>query len=253
MTQLGLDFFDVAFRIEKQFGIKISQDDLLTISRDNDVRAGDLYDLMLRKLNLQDNTRNSVGLNLFLWRQLQEIVADVVDKPHDEVMLQSPMEQLFPANHRRHQWDELRDASPYHIRELDYSPFVRLVALALTSFVVYVEWGQLWQIPIMNGLLPVLGLLGIWIFAETYLKMLGFLAPWRNSIPKQLTTMKELCRDVLASNYEDVCQDAEMNPEIDSRCHAVWLHLVEILCESLGVDPDEITFQSRLIRDLDMA
>jgi acyl carrier protein len=62
------------------------------------------------------------------------------------------------------------------------------------------------------------------------------------------TTVKDLCRGVLATNYADLCNACEIAH--DAPCSAVWEQLVELLVEVLGVDPAVVTFRSRLFRDL---
>jgi len=53
---------------------------------------------------------------------------------------------------------------------------------------------------------------------------------------------------VLSSNYAEICNDSQMS--FDQRCSVIWERLVEVLVEVLGVDPGDVTFRSRLFRDL---
>ena len=54
----------------------------------------------------------------------------------------------------------------------------------------------------------------------------------------------------LATNYADICRDVEV-PQ-DDRCLEVWEKLVEILVDTLGVEPEKVTFRSRMVQDLGM-
>ncbi|MCL4191768.1 MAG: hypothetical protein KJZ87_08470 [Thermoguttaceae bacterium] len=93
-----------------------------------------------------------------------------------------------------------------------------------------------------------LGLIGIWMVSETYLKMLWMCRRLRNCLPARMATFKDLCRTVLATNYEEICSASEI--PFDDRCLEVWWQLTGILADALGVEADAITFRSRLFQDL---
>ena len=250
---MGLDFLDVTFRLERSLGVSLTQDDLQSIERNGDVRVGDLYELLLSKLGIEDNFRNSYSLNQVLWLDIQAVLSEVTRIPKSKILLQSSLDVMFPKPTRREDWDRLADLSAYAIPELDYSPVVRLMAVATAILVAYLEIQNLRIVP---WLFPLMGFLSIWVFAETYLKMLKILTPYRQSIPSNLATVKELCRAVLSLNYEEICRDAThrlaFSTNLDERCLSVWKELVETLSETLGADTEEIDFRTRLLADLGM-
>ena len=248
---MGLDLLDITYRIERELNVEISHDDLLDVSRDNDITVGALYDLLLKKMYLLDVARNDIRLNYHLWREIQNVLHSVTDVRLDQIELSTPLETLFPQKTRREIWPALRDACPYRVRKLDYPKVVRVVGFSLTSAMVLVEQFHLWQIPGARWLWPALALFGFWMFSETNLKILSILAPLRSHFPSGMMTVKDFCRAVLATNYADVCENVEI--PLDQRCLAVWQQLTKILAETLGVDADKITFRSRLIRDLAMS
>ncbi len=94
-------------------------------------------------------------------------------------------------------------------------------------------------------------MLGCWVFSETYFKILSICAPWRTRLPRGMKTVKDLCRAVLAANYEEICQGTERT--LNRQSLTAWEQLVEILADVLAVDRDTVTFRSRLVRDLGMA
>ena len=247
---MGLDLVEITMDIEETFGVSLSEDDLTAIWRNRDVMVGDLYDLILTKLELRDATRHDVRVNHSLWCELRNTVHSVTDVPLDRIELKTPLATLFPPESRRIRWGQLRDSSPYRVPELDYAPIVRVCSFLVAVAMVIVEHFHLWQFRGLKWLWPVLGILGGWMLLETYVKVLAILAPWRNSFPNGMTIVKDLCRIVLSTNYSDVCQDA--NVPLDERCLAVWQQLTGILVDSLGVKPDRVTFRSRLVRDLGM-
>jgi hypothetical protein len=127
---------------------------------------------------------------------------------------------------------------------------VRTVAFLLAVAMALFEQLQIWQIAGVQWLWPLLGLLALWMLAETYAKMLSILSPLRNRFSLGMTTVKDLCRAVLATNYADFCGHAEI--PLDDRAVVVWEKLTAILVDALGVDADEVTFRSRLVKDLAM-
>jgi acyl carrier protein len=253
---MGLDAFDIKWRLEETFDIVLSTDDFMGVVRDNDISVGDLYDLLLTKLHLIDRARNDVRLNYDLWIKTQRIIHTVSQTPLHQIELNTKLESLFPRQTRRTAWAVLRHTYPYRLRELDYPLYVRGTGFALAAGMVFMDQFQLWQIPGAQWLWPVLGLFGIWMVGETYLKVLSICSPLRIRFPAGIHTVKDLCRAVLATNYEEICQDFGTGTDTermnDNRCHVVWQQLKEILVAVLGVDDDEISFKSRLISDLGM-
>lgn len=248
---MGLDFLDIVFRIEKTFDLKLSQGDLATIARDDDVVVGDLYDFLRRKLWLRDFARNDLRLNYALWAGLQGVLCSVTQTRPEQVELKTPLATLFPRSKRRDAWEAMRDACPYRIPKLDYPAVVRFGGFVLAVAMALMEQFQFWQVPGAKWLWPLLGILGIWMLVETYTKVLWVLAPLRRRFPSGIATVKDLCRTVLATNYENICRDVEI--PLDDRYVDVWEQLVGILVDALGVDREEVTFHARLVKDLAMA
>ncbi len=247
---MGLDLLDITFRIEKEFEIDLSPDDLNSVVRDQDILVGDLYELVLQKLHLRDCLRHDIRLNYALWREIRDMIHSVTEVPLDQIELKTPLEQPFPRKNRRATWEALRRVSPYRVRGLDYPQAVRTVGFLLALVMVLFEWVPVWRLPGANWLWPLLGILGVWMIVETYAKVLSILAPLRSCFPSGMVTVKDLCRVVLAANYTEFCSHVEI--PLDERCLVVWERIRAILEETLGVDADEVTFRSRLVKDLAM-
>lgn len=245
---MGLDLVDITYRIEKEFGIELPFDELVELARDQDIMVGDLYDLILKKTHLRDFARNDIRLNFALWASVQRLVHSVTDVPLESVELKTPLASLFPRKTRRANWEALREVCPYTIRKLDYQKAVSIAGFWLAVGMVLVEQFQVWRIPGALWLWPVLGILGLWMFVETHAKVLSLAARLRTRFPSGMKTVKDLCRAVLAVNYEEFCRDVEI--PFDENCTQTWQKLTKILVDALGVDADEITFRTGLVRDL---
>lgn len=248
---MGLDLLDIQFRIEKTFGVKLSNEDYTALMRNGDILVGDLYNLLLKKMQLYDTARYDIPLNFRLWEEIQRVLQSVTGVPLERIELKTRLDALFPRQTRRAAWETLRDACPYRLGKLDYPGVVRGAGFGLAAGMVVVEQFPIWQMAGVNWLWPVLGILGIWMVSETYLKMLWICAPLRNRFPSRMATVKDLCRAVLATNYEEICRNTEI--PLDDRCLVVWRQLTEILVAALGIDADAITFHSRMFRDLGAA
>lgn len=248
---MGLDLLDLQFRIERAFHVDVSQDEFIGLGQGHDIVIGDLYELILTKLHLRDVGRYDVRLNEFLWREVQSALHYATEAPREQIKLGLALETLFPRETRRARWQALREICPYKIRELDYSGFVRLCGFLLAMGVVAVEHWQIWQIPGARWFWPFLGFFGLWMVVETYWRLLNVCAPLRNCFPKSTKTVKDLCRSVLSANYRAICTNSQLS--FDQRCSGVWEQLVAVLVDVLGVDPGDVTFRSRLFRDLGAA
>lgn len=246
-----MDVLEITLGIEEEFEIELSDDDIESIVRDRDIIVGDLYELILQKLQLRDFARHDLRLNYALWTELRDVLHTVTAIPLEQIELKTRLESLFPRKERRASWGALREASPYRIRELDYPPAVRATGFWLAVAMVLVEQFQIWQIPAAQWLWPLLGFLGVWMLVETYAKLLSILARFRTAFPSGISSVKDLCRAVLAANYEDICYDVEIS--LDDRCLDTWERLKAILAENLGIDSDTVTFRSRLVKDLGAA
>lgn len=248
---MGLDLLDIKFRIEKVFQIELDDRQLVEVIRDKDIVASDLYELILCRLHLCDVGRHDIPLNFRLWEEIQSLLHDTTGVALEEIRPGTPLESLFPRNRRRQLWNDFREKSSYRLRELEYPRSVRAVGLILAVAMVVFEQVQLFKLPGAKWFWMLLGVLGVWMFVETYTKLLAIAAPWRAAFPPGLNTVKDLCRTVLAANYSEICQISLQ--ATDAHAALVWQQLKDILAETLDVDEAEITFRTRLVADLGMS
>lgn len=111
---MGMDLLDVAFRVEKSFGISLEASDFQQLVRDRDIVVGDLYALILRRIRIVKDLVRTVAATdyeailassedgfvgsynlpaddrcLAVWQQLREILAESLDVKAEEVNLKS--------------------------------------------------------------------------------------------------------------------------------------------------------------------
>jgi acyl carrier protein len=253
---MGLDLLDIAFRVEKEFGINLDAEDFDRLARNRDIVVGDLYGVIIRKIHIHTTVRTNISLNFAVWEELQEQLSKASGVAKDEILLKTLLEDIFPRDMRRMAWEGMRSASPYRITSLDYPRAVRPIGLVLAAGMVLLEQFQIWRIPGALLMWPILGIIGIWMFAESYIKVRFIFAVWRTRFPRGMRTVKDLVRSILANNSEQIITDkqggisGEFEIPIDDRSVTVWQKLREILSDAIGVKVEKVTLESRLIADL---
>lgn len=104
---MGLDWYEIHLGLEKTFDVSLSDDDFQDVFRDRDIRVGDLYEVLLKKLEINEVVRYDVSVNFILWRRMQADLHQVTGLPLDDIKLQTPLVDLFPKQDRCEMWAEL--------------------------------------------------------------------------------------------------------------------------------------------------
>ncbi len=99
---MGVDLLDVAFRVEKMFGISMAASDFEPLVRERDIVVGDLYELILRKIRVRDIVRTDVRLNFAVWEELRQQIGIATGVAANDVQLRTPLEEAVAV------WQELR-------------------------------------------------------------------------------------------------------------------------------------------------
>lgn len=248
---MGLDFMELKIEIEDRFEITFEEDDWISSNGLLIETAGDFYQTILRKLIVWKSARQDIRLNFEVWEAVRDKVADLTDRPHESIRLWDSLENLFPMSQRRELWQQFREVSDYPLSELEYPKWVPRLGLTLTLGMGFLDQFQVWQIPRVEWLWPILCIIGIWMMVETYTKFLSVCARFRTRFPDKLQTVKDLCRNLIDKNYRDM--DVQYYPPTSEFCRDVWDEMVGIFQEVLGVDREEVKPESRLIADLGMA
>ena len=84
---MGLDLLDVAFRLERQFGVKVSPDQYSKMAMRNepqDIRVGDLFDFIRGEVPCVGVLDLELDADA-LWPMFQREISDALDVELDEV------------------------------------------------------------------------------------------------------------------------------------------------------------------------
>lgn len=253
---MGIDIVDIAMAIERTFDIRMETGDMEFLVYEGDVQVGDLYILILKKLHVRDAARFDFRLNRQLWQDVQQALHLATGTPFDEVQLQTPLVELLPRPTRLERWNAFRNALPYELPELEYPVFVPIAGMFVSVLMLVIEQVRIWQNPVAKCFWPLLGIVGVWMMVEAYFKTLRLMARFRTRLPSRWRTVKDLCRAMLKLNFANASNAAlleaiDLNTLLaEKRCLEVWQELRSLLSNSLGIPPDMITFESKLIADL---
>ena len=255
---MGIDLMDISFRLEKNSGVKMSRDDWPSLVRDNDIMVGDLYSLLICRSKLSEDLRADMELNESVWFRVQSAVAGISGKEVSEINLGISLNELFPMEERREQWEALR-------KELDLStPSLENT----TRDQRWISTGWLMRIAVPTILLAS-GCFSFPFFSSTatyVMEVIGCLLscavvnaiqstlvrrywePRRTNFPDKMLTLKEFCRRVRDINAHRL-MGRRVSQDLDEGLR-LWESLKVSLIDALGVEESNITMQARLVKDL---
>lgn len=242
---MGIDLLDITFRIEKEFGIRVSRDAWLEVAGVTpdemttgfDMTAGQLYDFILSRLSESpggfrpprvspDALLNKLSLFFHL--------------PAGSIDTETELERLLIRPDRHSEWFELARFLETQLPALR-RPFwlsasiaLRIIALLAIGLALARQWNS------AAACLAALIVTGVvWLLA------LVLTATEARVIPRQSRTVADLY-GLLNSTPVRAGPDspAPWTPE------DVWEMLKQILVDCLAVDPDEVTPDARLVADL---
>lgn len=84
---MGIDLIDLAFRLERKFGVKISRDQLSKLAMRNDppdINVGDLFDVIRRALPQAGVLDRDLDADV-LWPIYQHAISDALGVDLDEI------------------------------------------------------------------------------------------------------------------------------------------------------------------------
>ena len=254
---MGLDLFDVLHRIEQEFGVALSDDDLSLIIAERDIRAGALCVLVEQRRRILDQVRLDLGINRQVWEELRAALAAAAPEHSSGLDLSTALEAIFPRTTRREAWDRLRTISSLPIPELEYPRLVQVAGWTFALLAAVLELAQFrwqwfgpWRRVAVFWLLP--GLVGLWMVFESRRKLLNWMRPWRTSLPRGMQTVKDLCRGLLATRGLELVDPERALAGSGATAVDLWPQMQQLLADVLGVKPEEVVPEARLFADLGM-
>ena len=257
---MGMDFVDIMMRLEESFDIRLENEDFQEPPEPGSktprlrTTVGDLYEIVREKRSRDTPRRASASLEDKALKEVHQGLAAVLDVPHEQIERDGSLEELIAEPVRNRLWRRLKrqlrmklpSLKPRHKWYLVASwssafvtASIAFSALLLTephdsesmaSFVVGLVICTAISIAISQVFVEVLVTLPVWPFVE---------------FPQGLQTVGDLAQSILALNRTHFVELCGSDPDDD-----IWESLRFIIADVLAVDPDQVTKDADLIRDL---
>jgi acyl carrier protein len=241
---VGLDAVELVMRTEDEFSITFADDEAETVRT-----VDDLYKLVLGKLDLTPSCLSSKAF----YRTRQALVT-CLQVSRRAIRPSSDLELLLPEPTRRRQWSEIAENIALEFPHLQYPArwrkrFLRFGAL-ISAVVVLTCAGLIVRAypGFISGLFLWIPAFAIWIILLAVINqtLMRHATNLQTELPCE--TAGDLSRLVLTSNYEHFSPIGAQNSAISKEY--VWKRLVDIICDQLQVQPEEVEPRATFAEDL---
>ena len=261
---MGLDGVEILMEIEDRFDITLPVDNPGAVHQIETV--GGLYEWILEQLKL-DRPQGDLVSPMF--ELLRESICSITGARPEAILLTTRLAEAIPIKGRRGTWNALRQRLDLTLPQLQRPDGVELLIVLLTFVFGILAAATLHQrIGLNSEWFAILVLLPI-SWAAAGLLLAFATRPLRNCFPGRSRTVQNLVTWIAVrssvenrNGFETVGELAERLTALNYgklskredkwRPEDVWRILTEILSDTLGVQPQEISPQARLVKDLGM-
>lgn len=237
---MGMDSVEIILRTEDEFVISIPDDEAETAST-----VGGLYNIVLSKLSVTPGCLTSKAFYV-----TRRALIEVLQVPRRSIRTATTLSPLLPDETRQQQWQRIREsigllAPPLRIPGAVKQDLYKRAFFFSSVIAVFVCFASLslgwWSVPVF-----VMSVM-LWIaLTMTTIPLLQRLSPMLASeLPAD--TAGELARIVLGMNYENFASASKGQKPTNED---IWRRLVDIICDQLQVDRDEVVPNARFVDDL---
>ena len=233
---MGLDTVELVIEVEESFGISIEDADAEQMRT-----AGDLHEYVLGKVasaHTKIGTESKVCVTSRAFYALRKAVMDLSLASRRDLRPGTDLSGVIPARSRRHCWRQLSEAMQLRLPDLERPEWLvksALVVVFVTSLFVAVSLVHLGFMIAVFSVPLSLALMAVVAHHAT--------APLATVMP--CTSVADLTRNIATTNYARLLGAASA---VDG--DEVWQTLRRIICDCLGVSPEEVTKTSRFVEDL---
>jgi acyl carrier protein len=248
---MGLDGVELVMRIEEEFSIVLSDEEAASART-----VGDLYELILSKIKTTPDCLSSKA-----FYRARKALVESLGAPRRSIRPATDLESLFPEPTRKKLWSRLTHTIDLRIPRLHYtrarkSEFLQIAALFASAIllaigiILHLKAGlHLERILAMSVYWSLAAILWIILFSISDAFLLRNMTFLRTELP--VTTVGDLAKMILAVN-PDFAAQAVSSEEPLSR-DLVWTKLVQIICDQLQIEPDEVVPNASFTEDLGVA
>ncbi|MBI5723648.1 MAG: hypothetical protein HZA50_06800 [Planctomycetes bacterium] len=254
---MGLDAVELVIRVEDSFDIKIPDDEASAI-----VSIGDLYRCILHKLGQSPKTGN-LKKRCMTARAFYRLRKGLSRLKHCEglrIRPDTPLEQVLPAKDRQDIWPGLEKSIGLKLPRLKRPPIIPALMLLLCiawmvlgTSIFYIKQNK-WPSYIGSASTFEVFMTGLLVTALLILvASLVLTRPLAVWIPGCANT-GDLAKAILQDNYEKIAQEIFPvkfdSKEMSLKEKEVWMALIEIVADQLGVYAAELKPETEFVKDL---
>lgn len=240
---MGLDSVELIMRAEEEFNITIEDSEAERVRT-----VGDFYQLILNKLDLTPDCQTSKA-----FFQTRRALVETLGVPRRSIHPATSLEPLFPFEQRRELWDRVTHSIALEFPQLKHTRTWRgrfiTAGFVLATVTVLTCWTmafRLWGVG--GGTVSFFAAFVGWVvlFGVTDRSLIRWTPFLRDEIP--VTNAGELSRVVMGMNPSRFTSSQENGKRFSK--DFVWTKLVEIFCDQLQVEPDEVVPGASIVEDL---
>lgn len=239
---MGMDGVELVIEAEEHFGIKITDEEAGGV-----LTVGHLYELILKKSGRRP-APEAPCLSAATFRRLRACIVSSIDPAAKRLRPSDKIAAVMPRNNCRLPWQQLHDAL-----QLDLPSLMRPSWLTTMIHVASIAFGGAF---FAAALLTPLHLLSVIIGVATgmaaYALLMKVTEPWTVQIRPSCVTFGDLTHALMAQNFEKL-RAARANPSAPADWQeSIWLEVVALVSEQLGVAPELVTRNASFVNDLGM-
>jgi|GEM_PF-988573 len=235
---MGLDGVELVIATEETFGIKIED-----AEASRTVTVGQWYELVCNKLKIE--SQNSCATQKAFYTLRKQIIS-LLNIKRSEIRPDTLVETIFPLSTRKHIWEIFVKNTPLKLPILRFPPWVYKIMVSYVILVLliivgyWILYATLWlhrgELNVFIGAIEisVVSFSLFWLFYK-----IAF--PFSVYLPSSCRTLGDLSREVLVLNTEHFKPFSEKD---------IWVILVNLISEQLGIEKDRIKPESSFVKDL---
>lgn len=239
---MGEDSAELLVRVEEEFNIDLSETDVAHIAT-----VGDLYNLLLSKLENDDACRSSRA-----FYRLRKTIVDCLGLPRKAIRPTTKLEAFLPEENRVALWGQLESASHLTFPKLRHPRWMRdaIRTIALVATIVFQFLVARWLHPHGIYWAPMIFAdIAVWIAVRQILY--AATPSMAREFPfKTMRTVGDLSQYLLRTHFTVFKPEGGDAQACNKK--EVWEQLRYLVYDFVGVDASEVTPETRFIEDLKM-
>jgi hypothetical protein len=229
-VNMGLDGVELILALEETFQISIPDDEVESVAT-----VGDLHDLIVAKLNIQDSSQCLTSAAFYRTRRG---ITDTLGFNRREIRPSTSLEAILPRTGRRRSWQRIQDATRLKLPALQHTGRMQLTLLGV-GVVFSTAIGI--QLRFTLGWTLLSAFLGLFV-GGILIKLTPRLAI---AFPNHDATVGDLARDVLALNHARLVSDIGSWNKVDA-----WETLRRVIVMQTSIEPEKIHRDALIGNDL---